>query len=441
MPPASGYGNHRAQPRRGGDGPLRAREQAEAAEQRAESERARLQAIFDAVVDAIETLDKDGHIQQWSSGAQRIFGYAPEEVIGANLDDPDAGAASQPASPPMSAAFSEDPQRSRSSASAGRADREIRKDGTEFLIELAVSEVTNGEEAFFTGILRDITERKRRRCAELVRAREEAEAANLAKSQFLATMSHEIRTPMNGVLGMANLLSSTTLNDRQRRLVDNVSRSGQALLGIINDILDFAKIESGKFEFSSVPFELRETIAEMAELFSERCTKKGLEFIYFVAEDVPTMLVGDPMRLRQILVNLVGNSVKFTERGEILVEVSLARKEADAVVLNFAVEDTGIGIPPEQRARVFESFHQVDGSLTRARGGSGLASRGSLRQLVELMDGEIVAEGRAGTRLSVFVFGTVQVFNARRDAGAGGHVTWPARCARYSPTATPSARM
>jgi CheY-like chemotaxis protein len=144
-----------------------------------------------------------------------------------------------------------------------------------------------------------------------------------------------------------------------------------------------------------VAFEPRETVAEMAELFSERCSKKGLEFVYFVAEDVPSMLVGDPMRLRQILVNLVGNSVKFTERGEILVEVSLVRKDADAVVLNFTVEDTGIGIPADQRARVFESFHQVDGSLTRARGGSGLGLA-ITRQLVELMDGEIAVESELG---------------------------------------------
>jgi two-component system sensor histidine kinase/response regulator len=361
----------------------------EAAEHSAESERARLQAIFDAVADAIVTIDRDGRIQQWSPSAQRIFGYTPDEVVGRELTMliPESHRQSSEI-----ASFLEtgNPK----IIGTGRELTALRKDGGEFPIELAVSEVRNGDEVFFTGILRDITERKRAE-TELVLARERAEAANLAKSQFLATMSHEIRTPMNGVLGMASLLSSTTLNERQRRLVDNVSRSGQALLGLINDILDFAKIESGKFEFSSVPFEPRETIAEMAELFTERCAKKGLEFVYFVAEDVPAMLVGDPMRLRQILVNLVGNSVKFTEHGDILVEVSLGRIEANAIILKFAVEDTGIGIPAEQRARIFESFHQVDGSLTRARGGSGLGLA-ITRQLVEMMGGEISVESELG---------------------------------------------
>jgi signal transduction histidine kinase/DNA-binding response OmpR family regulator/HPt (histidine-containing phosphotransfer) domain-containing protein len=250
-------------------------------------------------------------------------------------------------------------------------------------------------------IMRDMAERKRTE-AELVRARELAEAANLAKSQFLATMSHEIRTPMNGVLGMANLLSSTALNDRQRRLLNNVTRSGQALLEVINNILDFAKIEAGKFELSSVPFDLREAIAELTDLFGERCAKKGLEFVHFVDETVPSHLIGDPVRLRQILVNLVGNAVKFTERGEILVEVSLAKADKDGVALAFAVADTGIGIPADQRARVFESFHQVDGSLTRARGGSGLGLA-ITRQLVELMGGSISVESEPG-RGSRFVF-------------------------------------
>ena len=224
---------------------------------------------------------------------------------------------------------------------------------------------------------------------------EREKAANRAKSQFLATMSHEIRTPMNGVVGTANLLATTPLNDRQTQLVHNLVGSGQALLGIINDILDLSKIEAGHFELAVVEFDPRELIAEISDLFSERCTSKGIEFIYFVAEEVPHRLTGDPARLRQVLINLVGNAIKFTERGEILIELSLTDSTQQHATLHCSVTDTGIGIDPEQRAKIFEAFYQVDRSMTRLRGGTGLGLS-IVKELVTLMGGDIGIESELG---------------------------------------------
>jgi two-component system sensor histidine kinase/response regulator len=237
---------------------------------------------------------------------------------------------------------------------------------------------------------------------DLVRAREQAEAANDAKSQFLAVMSHEIRTPLNGVLGMANLLASSSLNERQRRLVENLFRSGRALLATINDILDFSKIEAGRFELFDVDFDPREVAAEVTDLFCESCSAKGVEFVYFISEDVPSQLHGDPVRLRQVMINLVGNAIKFTDTGEILVEIAIAEQNDKTVTLGVSVKDTGIGIPAEQLSRVFESFYQADHTSTRAHGGSGLGLT-IARHLVEMLGGMISADSAPG-RGSVFKF-------------------------------------
>jgi len=240
----------------------------------------------------------------------------------------------------------------------------------------------------------EIAERQRDE-QELIKAHRQAEEASLAKSQFLATMSHEIRTPLNGVIGMANLLASTPLNNRQSQLVDNLARSGRSLLALINDILDLSRIEAYELTLFEAPFEIRELVAEICDLFGEQCGSKGLDLIYSVAEDVPEQLLGDSVRLRQILINLVGNAVKFTERGEIILEVAFAKLEGDALLLAFAVEDTGIGIAPDKLGQVFEPFRQADASMTRVRGGAGLGLA-ITKHLVELQGGEIRVKSEPG---------------------------------------------
>ena len=247
--------------------------------------------------------------------------------------------------------------------------------------------------------VRDRTLELEQRTEEAEEYARRAEAANIAKSQFLANMSHEIRTPMNGVLGMTELLLESSLAERQTHFAKTIHSSARSLLTLIDEILDFSKADSGKLELEDSVFELATVVEEVVDLLAERAENKGLALACFVGEDVCRSFRGDPGRLRQILLNLVGNAVKFTEQGEVVVRVHCSaappRESEGEASVEFSVVDTGIGIPASARERIFESFTQVDGSMTRRFGGTGLGLA-ICKQLVELMNGEISFESEEG---------------------------------------------
>ncbi len=382
-------------------------------ELRVSEERTRL--LLESVDEGIIGVSVDGEMTFINPAACRMLGYSPDEFESKELHGliqyaHEDGSPYPQEDCPM--------RKSITGGTASHIDSEVlwRKDGTSFPVAYSSNPVhKDGSLVGSVITFSDITARKLAE-EQVRRAKEIAEEATKAKSDFLANMSHEIRTPMNAVIGMAHLALQTELTPKQADYLTKIQRSAHSLLGIINDILDFSKIEAGKLEMESVDFSLDEVLDNVSTVVGLKVHEKRLEFLMDTPQDVPLALVGDPLRLGQVLINLCNNAVKFTEQGEIVISTRLLEKQDEWVMLEFSVRDTGVGLTQEQKGKLFQAFSQADMSTTRKYGGTGLGLTISKR-LVNMMGGEIGVESEAG-KGSEFIFtakfGLARKFSRKR---------------------------
>ncbi|MBD3767180.1 MAG: DUF3365 domain-containing protein [Gammaproteobacteria bacterium] len=352
----------------------------------AQAEQHKTQSIMDSVVDAIIVTDEQGIVLEANRAVFSVLGYEAEELVGRNIN-----------------LIIPEPHHSAHDGYLQRYLKEgdprligftqhlqaVKKSGELIPIDLAVTEMMQDGQRRFTGVVRDVTERESARL-QMEQARDQALESAKLKSEFLANMSHEIRTPMNGVIGMTELLLDTPLTEEQKELTQTVKASSESLLSIINDILDFSKIEAGKLEVTEDPVELVPLLDGIMDMVASSAQVKSLDLAYFIEPSLPKVIMTDAVRLRQVLLNLLGNAIKFTQKGHVYLDVA-----ASGDSLRFDVADTGIGISPKGLAKLFSAFSQVDGSSTRGFGGTGLGLAIS-KQLVSLMGGEISVTSRVG---------------------------------------------
>ncbi len=365
---------------------------------RLKASESRYRSLYEDAVEGIFRIDPGGRLLNANPSFARILGFDSSENLLKELPDIVQTCFVEPEA--LKTLFSTLSLRGRVS---GFETRFQRRDGTRVWVSISARAVLHKAEnrvACYEGSVVDITETRDKEQA--LQGRKAAEAASRAKSEFLAAMSHEIRTPMNAILGMADLLRESSLDAEQQKYVHILGSAGESLLDLINDILDLSKVEAGHVELEEAGFDLLEVVEKIGELMALKAHEKNLELLCHVLPDTPAHLMGDPVRVRQVLVNLIGNAVKFTHEGEIVLEVKARACHDDAVELEFSVRDTGIGIPKDKQAAIFEIFTQADASTTREYGGTGLGLAIS-RRLANMMAGDIRVESRPG-RGSTFYF-------------------------------------